>query len=187
VGNNLLDAISRGTTDGIKLAVNVGAMLLVFTALVFTINKAIMNGPGEWFHLNELVVDSTNGRFEGFTFTYILGLIFAPIAWLLGTPGDDILVMGQLLGQKTVINEFVAYAELQKIQAGTVALSKKSLIIATYALCGFANFASIGIQIGGIGAIAPKQRKLLTELGLKALIGGTIASFLTAALVGMFY
>lgn len=187
VGNNLLDAISRGTTDGIKLAVNVGAMLLVFTALVFTINKAIMNGPGEWFHLNELVVDSTNGRFEGFTFTYILGLIFAPIAWLLGTPGDDVLVMGQLLGQKTVINEFVAYAELQKIQAGTVALSKKSLIIATYALCGFANFASIGIQIGGIGAIAPKQRKLLTELGLKALIGGTIASFLTAALVGMFY
>jgi CNT family concentrative nucleoside transporter len=187
VGNNLLDAISRGTTDGIKLAVNVGAMLLVFTALVFTINKAIMNGPGEWFHLNELVVDSTNGRFEGFTFTYILGLIFAPIAWLLGTPGDDILVMGQLLGQKTVINEFVAYAELQKIQAGTAALSKKSLIIATYALCGFANFASIGIQIGGIGAIAPKQRKLLTELGLKALIGGTIASFLTAALVGMFY
>ncbi len=187
VGNNLLDAISKGTTDGIKLAVNVGAMLLVFTALVFTINKAIMNGPGEWFHLNELVVDSTNGRFEGFTFTYILGLIFAPIAWLLGTPGDDILVMGQLLGQKTVINEFVAYAELQKIQAGTVALSKKSLIIATYALCGFANFASIGIQIGGIGAIAPKQRKLLTELGIKALIGGTIASFLTAALVGMFY
>lgn len=187
VGNNLLDAISRGTTDGIKLSVNVGAMLLVFTALVFTLNKGIMAGPGEWFDLNEKVIASTGGRFEGFSFTYILGLIFAPVAWVLGTPMEDILVMGQLLGQKTVINEFVAYAELQKIQSGAVVMSKKSLIIATYALCGFANFASIGIQIGGIGAIAPGRRKLLTEFGIKALIGGTIASFLTAALVGMFY
>lgn len=187
VGNNLLDAISRGTTDGLKLAVNVGAMLLVFTALVFTLNKAIMAGPGEWFGLNEMVVNSTGGRFEGFTFTYILGIVFAPVAWILGTPGDDILVMGQLLGQKTVINEFVAYQELKEIQKGAVKLSEKSLIIATYALCGFANFASIGIQIGGIGAIAPSKRKLLTEFGIKALIGGTIASFLTAALIGMFY
>ena len=187
VGNNLLDAISRGTTDGIKLSVNVGAMLLVFTALVFTLNKGIMAGPGEWFDLNEKVIASTGGRFEGFSFTYILGLVFAPVAWVLGTPTDDILVMGQLLGQKTVINEFVAYAELQKIQSGAAIMSKKSLIIATYALCGFANFASIGIQIGGIGAIAPSKRKLLTEFGIKALIGGTIASFLTAALVGMFY
>ena len=187
VGNNLLDAISRGTTDGIKLSVNVGAMLLVFTALVFTLNKGIMAGPGEWFDLNEKVIASTGGRFEGFSFTYILGIVFAPVAWVLGTPTDDILVMGQLLGQKTVINEFVAYAELQKIQSGAAIMSKKSLIIATYALCGFANFASIGIQIGGIGAIAPGRRKLLTEFGVKALIGGTIASFLTAALVGMFY
>jgi concentrative nucleoside transporter, CNT family len=187
VGNNLLDAISKGTTDGLKLAVNVGAMLLVFTALVFTLNKAIMAGPGEWFGLNEMVVNSTGGRFEGFTFTYILGIVFAPVAWILGTPGDDILVIGQLLGQKTVINEFVAYQELEKIQDSAVKLSEKSLIIATYALCGFANFASIGIQIGGIGAIAPSKRKLLTEFGIKALIGGTIASFLTAALVGMFY
>jgi len=187
VGNNLLDAISRGTTDGIKLSVNVGAMLLVFTALVFTLNKGIMAGPGEWFDLNDKVIASTGGRFEGFSFTYILGIVFAPVAWVLGTPTDDILVMGQLLGQKTVINEFVAYAELQKIQSGAAIMSKKSLIIATYALCGFANFASIGIQIGGIGAIAPGRRKLLTEFGVKALIGGTIASFLTAALVGMFY
>lgn len=187
VGNNLLDAISRGTTDGLKLAVNVGAMLLVFTALVYTINMGIMNGPGEWFGLNEKVVESTGGRFEGLTFTYILGLVFAPLAWILGTPTDDILVIGQLLGQKTVINEFVAYAELQKVQSGDIALNKKSLIIATYALCGFANFASIGIQIGGIGAIAPGKRKVLTEFGIKALIGGTVASLLTAALVGMFY
>lgn len=187
VGNNLLDAISRGTTDGLKLAVNVGAMLLVFTALVYTINMGIMNGPGEWFGLNEKVVESTGGRFEGLTFTYILGLVFAPLAWVLGTPTDDILVIGQLLGQKTVINEFVAYAELQKVQSGDITLNKKSLIIATYALCGFANFASIGIQIGGIGAIAPGKRKILTEFGIKALIGGTVASLLTAALVGMFY
>jgi CNT family concentrative nucleoside transporter len=185
VGNNLLDAISKGTTDGLKLAVNVGAMLLAFTALVELANIMLMEYPGEWFNLNEKIAASTDGRFEGLTFTYVLGLIFAPVAWILGTPSEDIMVIGQLLGQKTVINEFIAYAELNELRAANVQMQPKSILIATYALCGFANFASIGIQIGGIGAIAPGQRKNLTEFGIKALIGGTIASFLTACIAGM--
>lgn len=199
VGDNLLDAISRGITDGLKLAVNVGVMLLAFTALVAMLNAGFIwvtdivnsvvagiggEGVGNW---NEMIATSTGGRFEGFSFTYLLGLLFAPFAWLLGTPSEDIVIIGQLLGQKTVINEFVAYGELQTFRANGITLHPKSLLIATYALCGFANFASIGIQIGGIGALAPGQRKNLTELGMKALIGGTVASFLTAAIAGMFY
>ena len=116
---------------------------------------------GDW---NENIKAATSGRFEGFTFTYLLGLIFAPIAWLLGTPAADITMVGQLLGQKTVINEFVAYAELNTLRENGITLQPKSLIIATYALCGFANLASIGIQIGGIGAIAPGQRLSLIHI-----------------------
>lgn len=183
--NNLLDAISRGTTDGLKLAVNVGVMLLVFTALVYLVNEGLVGTIGRIGGLNEWVVESTNGRFEGFTFTYLLGLVFAPIAWILGTPSEDILLVGQLLGQKTVINEFFAYAELNTLRESGQSLQPRSLLIATYALCGFANFASIGIQIGGIGAIAPGQRKTLTELGILALIGGTVASFLTAVIASV--
>ena len=188
VGNNLLDAISKGTTDGLKLAINVGVMLLVFTALVNMANEILMSTIGDWTGLNEYVARSTGERFEGFSFTYLLGLLFAPFAWILGTPTQDIMLVGQLLGQKTVINEFIAYADLNTMrQAGNLTLDPKSIIIATYALCGFSNFASIGIQIGGIGALAPGQRKALTELGIMALIGGTFASFLTAAIAGMMY
>lgn len=185
--NNLLDAISTGTTDGVRLAVNVGAMLLVFTALIYMVNQILIYGPGEWFNLNESIKASTDGRFQGLSFTYLLGLVFAPFAWLLGTPADDIMVVGQLLGQKTVINEFFAYTEFQKVRDAGVGLQDKSIIITTYALCGFANFASIGIQIGGIGAIAPGQRKTLTEFGIKALIGGSVACFMTAAIAGVLY
>ena len=188
VGSNLLDAISRGTTDGLKLAVNVGVMLLVFTALVSMANQILMNTIGDWTGLNEYVLESTNKRFEGFSFTYLLGLLFAPFAWVLGTPVQDIMQVGQLLGQKVVLNEFIAYAELNNMRVdGQFQLDPKSIIITTYALCGFANFASIGIQIGGIGAIAPGQRKVLTELGIKSLIGGTVACFMTAAIAGMLY
>lgn len=184
--HNLLDAISRGTTDGLKLAINVGAMLLVFTALIYMANQILMYTIGDWTGLNEYVKAATNNRFEGFTFTYLLGLIFAPFAWILGVPAQDVLLIGQLLGQKTVINEFVAYAELNTMREAGLAMSKKSELIATYALCGFSNFASIGIQIGGIGAIAPSQRQNLTELGIKSLIGGTIACFFTAVIAGLF-
>jgi CNT family concentrative nucleoside transporter len=184
---NLLDAISTGTTDGLKLAINVGVMLLVFTALIALFNQLLFKFVGSWTGLNEYVVTSTDGKFQGFDFTYLLGLIFAPIAWILGTPSEDILTIGQLLGQKTVINEFIAYKELNDYRLEGMALNPKSILIATYALCGFSNFASIGIQIGGISAIAPNQRKNLTELGIKALIGGTVACFLTAAIAGMLY
>ena len=199
VGDNLLDAISRGITDGLKLAVNVGVMLLAFTALVAMLNASFISvtdmvnsvitfiggdGVGNW---NENIKSATNGRFQGFSFTYMLGLVFAPFAWLLGTPSEDVVLIGQLLGQKTVINEFFAYGELNNFRQAGIVLQPKSLLIATYALCGFANFASIGIQIGGISALAPGQRKALTELGIKALIGGTVASFLTATIAGMLF
>ncbi|MFK7946904.1 MAG: NupC/NupG family nucleoside CNT transporter [Saprospiraceae bacterium] len=186
IGSNLLDAISKGTSDGLKLAVNVGVMLLVFTALVNMANVILMSTIGEWTGLNEYVINATENRFEGFSFTYLLGVIFAPVAWLLGVPAQDTLLIGQLLGQKTMINEFVAYADMGAMRLNpNITLHPKSVLIATYALCGFANFASIGIQIGGIGALAPKQRKVLSEFGIKALIGGTIACFLTAAIAGM--
>ncbi|MEO1516223.1 MAG: nucleoside transporter C-terminal domain-containing protein [Bacteroidota bacterium] len=182
VGNNILDAISKGTTDGLKLAINVGAMLLVFTAFISMLNYICSDIIGFYTGLNGIVKEVSNGQFEAFNIELILGLLFAPIAWLLGVNGPDVLTVGQLLGLKTTLNEFFAYAELQSVKDS---LSDKSLLIVTYALCGFANFASIGIQIGGIGAIAPGQRDTLTEFGIKALIGGTVACFLTAAIAGM--
>ncbi len=198
--NNLLDAISRGTTDGLKLAVNVGAMLLVFTALIYMLNTfflagtdmvnylaaqlGLVDGATDW---NARIAAATNGRFDGFSFGYLLALLFAPVAWIIGVPFQDITVIGQLLGLKTVINEFVAYDTFRQVQADGVPLSPKSVLIAAYALCGFANFASIGIQVGGIGAIAPGQRKNLTDLGMYALLGGTVACLMTGAVAGMFY
>ena len=185
LGNNILDAISIGTTDGVRLAVNVGAMLLVFLALIALLN-AIMMWFGGVIGINDNIMAATDSRFTGLSMEYILGLIFAPVAWILGVPGDDIMVIGQMLGKKTVLNEVVAYVDLSNFTRDNPnALSPKSILIATYALCGFANFSSIGIQIGGISAIAPSQRPALTELGLKALIGGTIAAFMTAAIAGV--
>jgi len=204
--NNLLDAISRGTTDGLRLAVNVGAMLLVFTALIFMLNEIFLGATDaiNWLALgadgevwegtlalgepwNQTISAATNGRFEGFSFTYLLALCFAPVAWIIGVPSGDITVVGQLLGLKTVINEFVAYDTFRMVQAGGANLSPKATLIAAYALCGFANFASIGIQVGGIGAIAPMQRKNLTDLGMISLIGGTVACLMTGCIAGLFY
>ncbi len=182
VGDSLLGAIVQGCTDGLKLAANVAIMLIVFMAFVMMFNEALMATVGRIGGLNEYVVESTGGRFEGFNFNYVIGMLFAPIAWILGVASQDILIVGQLLGKKTVINEFVAYADLKTLKDG---LQYKSLIISTYALCGFANFASIGIQIGGIGSIAPGRKKDLAAFGIKALIGGTIACFLTAAIAGV--
>lgn len=187
LGSNVLDAISIGTTDGIKLAVNVGAMLLVFLALIALLN-AILLWVGEISSLNTMIESSTDGRFTGLTMEYILGLLFAPFAWVIGVPAQDIMEVGQLLGKKTVLNEVIAYVDLAAYESGgETVLQRKSVLIATYALCGFSNFASIGIQIGGISAIAPGQRKNLTELGIRALIGGTIACFLTAAIAGILF
>ncbi len=181
VGSNILDAISRGTTDGLKLAINVGVMLLVFTAFVSMLNYIFTDVIGPIGNFNDYIAGATGGQYEHFSIEFVLGLLFAPIAWLLGVPSSDIMVVGQLLGLKTTLNEFFAYAALEGVKGE---LSFRSVIIATYALCGFANFASIGIQIGGIGAIAPGQRQTLTELGVKSLIGGTIACFITGTIAG---
>lgn len=182
-GSNILDALSTGTTDGVKLAVNVGAMLLAFMAFIYLGNSVFFEF-GKWTNLNEVIVSRTNGAYDGFTLQYVFGILFSPIAWLLGVPGADIVAVGQMLGEKTILNEFFAYVTLTDMK-NTAAISTKSIIITTYALCGFANFASIGIQIGGIGAIAPGQRTTLSQLGLRALIGGTIACFFTAIIAGV--
>ena len=296
IGDNLLEAIANGTTDGLKLAVNVGAMLIVFVALVAMMNSLCSSTFGEWIgwsaqtgewaffgqpfneatnalvqisqkeidpllglakvvqdtivmsstgldsivfsvaeqpieipqfeavsdtlmrnnldirwsaegwalidgkseavvetlafgdadlqriSLNMYVNQYTEGRFQGFNLEYLLGLLLSPVAWLLGTPSEDILIVGQLLGKKTMLNEFIAYADMPSVSDN---LTYKGKIIATYALCGFANFGSIGIQLGGIGAIAPERRTTLAEFGVKALVGGTIACFLTAIIAGV--
>lgn len=184
IGSNVLDAISNGTTDGLRLAVNVGVMLLTFTALIYMFNS-ILGGIGDWFSLNEPIAEWTGGRFDSLSLDFILGVSLYPIAWVLGVPPDDALLVGQLLGKKTIVNEFIAYQSMEEVKAAGLFMHQKSVIIATYALCGFANFASIGIQIGGIGALAPGQRKLLARFGIRALIGGTVAAFMTAVIAGV--
>ena len=185
IGTNVLDAISRGTTEGLKLAVNVGAMLLVFTAVMAVFNWIFVDWIGAPLGLNEKIAVATDGRYEGLSLQYLLGNIFAPVAWIIGVPTEDITAVGQLLGEKTILNEFFAYASLSGMKASGTIVHYRSVVIATYALCGFANFASIGIQIGGIGVLAPKQRGTLAKFGIKALIGGTIAALLTATIAGM--
>lgn len=189
LGTNVLDAITNGTIEGTRLAINVGVMLLVFIALIELANFFFSDlvGAAGGNYLNDWVSQSSGARYEALSLQYLLGLLFAPFAWLLGVPSEDVLVIGQLLGEKTIINEFVAYVSLGKAMSEDLILHPKSTIIATYALCGFANFASIGIQIGGISALAPSKRTQLAELGIKALIGGTIATFFTATIAGMLY
>lgn len=184
VGSNVLDAISNGTTEGLKLAVNVGAMLLAFTAFMYMFNFICREWIGSWTGLNDMVLAQFNGRYDGFNLQFILGMIFSPLAWIIGVPANDMMLVGQLLGEKTILNEFFAYGTLGNMKTGGL-LTEKSIIIATYALCGFSNFASIGIQIGGIGSLAPNQRQTLSEFGIKALIGGSFACFMTAAIAGI--
>jgi len=184
IGTNILEAISNGTSDGLRLAVNVGAMLLVFIALM-ALGNGILGWIGEGTGLNEIIASNTPYK-DGLSFQFILGYIGAPIVWLIGVDGADIVSVGELLGQKTVLNEFIAYPSLGEMNKAGI-ISEKSVIISTYMLCGFANFASIGIQIGGIGSLVPSRKGLLSSLGMKALLGGTIASLMTAAIVGMFY
>jgi len=182
MGANALEAISNGTTDGLRLAVNVAAMLLVFIALISMANYILLK-VGDWTDLNAWI--ATNTRYPELSFNMILGYIGAPIAWLMGVCKEDMFLVGQLLGEKTVLNEFVGYMSLGEMKKAGLFFEQKSIIIATYILCGFANFASIGIQIGGIGALAPKRRGDLSKLGILALIAGTLASLFTAVIVGM--
>lgn len=185
VGSNFLDALSNGTTEGLKLAVNVAAMLLVFFAFIAMVNFCFVK-VGSLMGFNDLIESSTGGQYNSLSLQYILGNIFAPLMWLIGVSTQDIMLVGQLLGEKLIVSEFVGYSSLASLKEGGAFAEEKSIIMATYILCGFANFASIGIQIGGIGSLAPSQRKLLSEFGVKALIGGTIASLFSATIVGVF-
>ncbi len=190
VGSNVLDAIANGTTDGLKLAANVGAMLLVFIAFIAMLNY-ILNwigglGTDNIPSLNQIIAENT--VYSGLSLEMILGTIFSPVMWLIGIAKEDVMLMGQLLGIKLASSEFVAYTQLsilKDIASAPHLMYNKSVIIATYMLCGFANFASIGIQIGGIGALAPDQRKTLSEFGLKAVLGGSLASLMSATIAGM--
>jgi len=185
IGSNILDAIANGTTEGLKLAANVAAMLLVFVAIIAMVN-GIFGWIGDITNLNSWM--AANTPYQSFSLESVLGTIFAPLMWLIGVAKEDMMLMGQLLGVKLAASEFVGYiqlAELKNIASATHFTYSKSIIMATYMLCGFANFASIGIQIGGIGSLAPGQRKTLSEFGMKALIGGSLASLLSATIAGM--
>jgi CNT family concentrative nucleoside transporter len=171
---NAIDAAASGAADGLRLALNVGAMLLAFIALI-----ALINAPLTWFG-EATGVSAWLGRPTDMQ--NLLGYLMAPVAWVIGVPWQDAMTVGSLIGQKVVINEFVAYAELAKVQAE---LSPEARLIATYALCGFANFASIAIQIGGIGGLAPERRGDLARFGLLAVLGGSLATFMTATIAGV--
>ncbi|MFB6258179.1 MAG: NupC/NupG family nucleoside CNT transporter [Flavobacteriales bacterium] len=185
-GTNALEAVTNGTGDGLRLAVNVAAMLLTFIALITMGNYILKDLIGEINHpsdLNSLI--SANTNYKGFTFQFIIGYLFAPNAGLIGIAREDMVIVGQLLGEKTIVNEFIAYKTLGEMKAAGAFSQQKSVLMATYILCGFANFASIGIQIGGIGALIPNRKALLSQLGIKALIAGTLACLFTAVIVGM--
>ncbi len=159
----------------------------MFIAFIAMANYIFHDLIGAGLGINEKIAEATNGRYEGLSLQFIFGLVFAPLSWLMGVAKEDIVLVGQLLGEKTILNEFVAYVSLGEMKEAGLFVSEKSIIMATYILCGFANFASIGIQIGGIGSLIPGRKGLLASLGIKALIGGTLASLFTAVLVGMIY
>ncbi len=184
IGSNVLDAITNGTTEGVKLAVNVAAMLLAFIAFIAMFNF-IIGKIGHWTTLNDLIVEGTNGRYDGLSLQFILGYTFAPLMWLIGVGAEDVVIVGRLLGEKLILTEFIGYISLAELKSSGIFSDPKSIIMATYILCGFANFSSIGIQIGGIGALAPGRRVLLSKYGVPALIAGTLASLMSATIIGM--
>lgn len=183
IGVNLVDALATGAADGLKLALNIGAMLLSFIAIIAALNWILMEGIGSWSGLNEWVRLSTNNTFSGFSLEYIFGQVFRLFAFAMGVDWSETLQVGSLLGQKMVINEFIAYSSLAEMKSADV-LSEKSIIIATYALCGFANFSSIAIQIGGIGGMAPQRQGDLSRLGIKALLAASLATMMSGTIAG---
>ena len=184
IGSNALDAISNGTSDGLRLAINVGAMLLVFFAFI-AFGNYMLELLGNITNLNTTIAEISGGQYQKLSLEFLLGYLFAPIMWIIGVASEDITLVGRLLGEKIVLTEFIGYVSLADLRSASAFTSSKSIIMATYMLCGFANVASIGIQIGGIGSLAPNQRIQLSKYGLKALLGGTLASLISATLVGM--
>ncbi len=184
IGKNALDAISNGTGEGLRLAVNVGAMLLVFLAFIAFINYLFVK-LGALTSINEKIISITDGKYDELSLEFILGYALSPLMWLIGVAKEDITLVGSLLGKKLIVTEFVAYIGLSDLKATGAFTDTKSIIMSVYMLCGFANFASIGIQIGGIGALAPGQRVLLAQFGMRALLAGTLASLLSATIIGI--
>ena len=184
IGSNVLDAISNGTGEGLRLMVNVGAMLLVFIAFITLLNYAL-GWLGDWTSLNGVIANISNGQFEQLSLEFILGYTFAPLMWIIGVATEDITLVGRMLGEKIILTEFIGYVSLSDLKSAGAFAESKSILMATYMLCGFANVASIGIQIGGIGSLAPNQRLTLSQLGFRALLAGTLASLISATMVGM--
>lgn len=186
IGVNVIDALATGAADGLKLALNIGGMLLAFIAIIFAMNWILVDGIGAWTGLNEWVQHSTNGAFNGFSLQYIFGQVFRVFAFIMGVEWAETIYVGSLLGQKLVINEFVAYLSFAELkQAGL--LSEKSIIISTYALCGFANFSSIAIQIGGIGGMAPERQADISKLGFRVLMAATLATMMSGTIAGALF
>jgi CNT family concentrative nucleoside transporter len=186
--NNVIEAAAEGAADGLQLALNVGAMLLAFIALIGVVNALLgwVGAPTLFgvtpYDLNAWVAAASDGRFEALSLQSVFGFLFAPLAWAMGVEAADILSFGTLLGEKVAVNEFIAFSSLRDLK-GT--MSERSIIIGTYALCGFANFSSIAIQIGGIGGIAPSRRSEIAAFGLRAVLGGALASWTTATIAGV--
>jgi CNT family concentrative nucleoside transporter len=183
-GSNALDSISNGTAQGLKIAVSVGATLLVFIAFIYLINFILLRA-GDWTSLNSRIINLTNGQYQGLSMQFLLGYSLAPLVWLLGVGSHDMTLVAQLFGEKIIMNEMVGYISLKDFINSGVFTDPKSIIMSVYVLCGFANFSSVGIQIGGIGALAPEQRTTLTKLGLRAMLAGGMASLVSAAMIGM--
>ncbi|MBK5280014.1 MAG: NupC/NupG family nucleoside CNT transporter [Bacteroidia bacterium] len=186
IGVNLIDALATGAADGLKLALNIGGMLIAFIAIIYAVNWILVDFVGALTGLNEFVITSTNGAFKGFSLQYILGQVFRVFAFAMGVEWSQTLQVGSLLGQKMVVNEFVAYVDLSQMKAAGL-LDEKSIRIATYALCGFANFSSIAIQIGGIGGMAPGRQGDLSKLGLRAMLAASLATMMTATIAGAIF
>lgn len=183
--HNILEALASGTSVGIKLVVNIAAMLLVFISMVALLNYVSEGLIGKYTRLNDWVVSVTDGKQQGFTFQFILGIILSPFMWLIGVPFDDMMLVGSLLGQKTILNEFVAYFQLQQWKDAGLFVYEKSIIMSTYILCGFANISSIGILLGGLGVLTPNKQNLISKLGIPTMIGGALVSIMSATMVGM--
>ena len=184
IGKNVLDAISNGTSEGLRLAVNVAAMLLVFISFIALINFVFVK-VGDWTTLNEAIARLTGGRYDELSLEFILGYSLSPLMWLIGVSGEDVTLVGSLLGKKLIMTEFIGYVSLAEFKSNGAFADPRSIIMSVYMLCGFANFASVGIQIGGIGALAPGKKVLLTRFGMRALLAGTLAALMSATIVGV--